>query len=632
MKKMKRIVLVFLLILALIIQHFNIVDVTKAADTTERKLKAGDYMYINPVWSDGDWTVDSVDIVMWHATTGSSWKYTVFTEWDGLLRAKLPSDINTDGEFVLARVTHNSVKDGSNIWVNAHNQTGNLTFSSNTNTINITGWGSASWATGEDAWITSNYAGKTLYFYNIDGNNNPITEVNTIFQISSNTSTTFSEQMTRLSDNHWSVTIPSGADYDKVFFYESGNLLAETLVLGGDYDPDGNNTFYYNISTLSDTTTVSKFGEKLTATDSIAGKRLFFDKTDFVVGSGNTPTIQIGNGEVVNLSKYSDDNTVYTYTIPQESNATSQTVITVTDDGNRYNFFWSDFTNNSVTLENNIAGVRETYSEMRKVYFDATLSKLGYSEVWHGNNTDFRIPRTSGNVYYYVIDTDGSKPDIKGLMTKSEVSTIGNNTFSDVYEIRISTEYDKIVFSGFEMSNSTNYGGYGESTSQIDIPWSQFSEPCFYADTSDSYIYDSGTRGGYWANKGVVRDPDVANGDSEVVDIPKVKQEFANDTLYINSTFYDYYSDYELNGKNRDNYNESCDRNSHRIYQPFRQFNQALSSYYNGIKARWPLYWGNFQNYAGNHYGDLDNDLPIIGIVVVILLIIIGIKCNYLKR
>ena len=37
--------------------------------------------------------------------------------------------------------------------------------------------------------------------------------------------------------------------------------------------------------------------------------------------------------------------------------------------------------------------------------------------------------------------------------------------------------------------------------------------------------------------------------------------------------------------------------NSHRIYQPFRQFNMAVSDYYQVNGATSPLYWGNFQNY-----------------------------------
>ena len=70
--------------------------------------------------------------------------------------------------------------------------------------------------------------------------------------------------------------------------------------------------------------------------------------------------------------------------------------------------------------------------------------------------------------------------------------------------------------------------------------------------------------------------------------------------VYVDTTLYDYYSDYELNGQNRDNYDDKVDIASHRIYQPFRQFNQALSTYYEQNNVTYPLYWGNFQNYEGS--------------------------------
>ena len=52
-----------------------------------------------------------------------------------------------------------------------------------------------------------------------------------------------------------------------------------------------------------------------------------------------------------------------------------------------------------------------------------------------------------------------------------------------------------------------------------------------------------------------------------------------------------------MNGSNRDDYKSDIAVNTHRIYQPFRQFNMALSDYYQVNGATSPLYWGNFQNY-----------------------------------
>ena len=67
------------------------------------------------------------------------------------------------------------------------------------------------------------------------------------------------------------------------------------------------------------------------------------------------------------------------------------------------------------------------------------------------------------------------------------------------------------------------------------------------------------------------------------------------DTKYITSTLYDYYTDYELNGLNRDTYPDSY-TSSQRGYVTFEQFNRALSSAYtaNG-NVKYPLYTGHFQ-------------------------------------
>ena len=83
--------------------------------------------------------------------------------------------------------------------------------------------------------------------------------------------------------------------------------------------------------------------------------------------------------------------------------------------------------------------------------------------------------------------------------------------------------------------------------------------------------------------------------------------------LYVNTTLYDFYSDYELNGNNRDDYDSTANINSHRIYQPFRQFNQALSEYYRLNKVNDPMYWGNFQNYDGNKFTEISNTMDLFG-------------------
>lgn len=227
----------------------------------------------------------------------------------------------------------------------------------------------------------------------------------------------------------------------------------------------------------------------------------------------------------------------------------------------------------------------------RRVYFDATLSKLDYS----GSATNYSIPSTSGTIRYYA--TGSGVSDKEGNMTKASSYTSGSNTWSDVYYVDLPAGYSYIAFSAFDMTSITNYGGHGESTTKLTIP-SDLENPCFYADTSDKVVYDGGTRDGYWDEVYTVRDSG-AGKNKTVVDINQETFSHAADTLYLNTTFFDYYTDYELNGNNRDSYNVNNGA-SQRNWVTFRQLNQALSSAY-GSGVTYPIYVGHFQT---DEHGD----------------------------
>lgn len=220
------------------------------------------------------------------------------------------------------------------------------------------------------------------------------------------------------------------------------------------------------------------------------------------------------------------------------------------------------------------------------VYYDATLSKLSYEDNKKG------IPNPDSTVYYYA--TNGTK-STEGKMTK-EKKEINGYDYNDVYKVTLPKGYGKIRFAANPVSNA-NDASNGEATELLDIPSpSVLTNPCYYGDSSDNVIYDRGNRGGYWEEAYTVRDAETGKG-TTVVDVPNEVEKRNEDELYVNTTIYDYYSDYELNGLNRDNYQSNIPVNSHRIYQPFRQFNMALSDYYQVNGATSPLYWGNFQKY-----------------------------------
>ena len=220
------------------------------------------------------------------------------------------------------------------------------------------------------------------------------------------------------------------------------------------------------------------------------------------------------------------------------------------------------------------------------VYYDATLSKLSYEDNKKG------IPNPDSTVYYYA--TNGTK-STEGKMTK-EKKEINGYDYNDVYKVTLPKGYRKIRFAANPVFNA-NDASNGEATALLDIPSpSVLTNPCYYGDSSDNVIYDRGNRGGYWEEAYTVRDAETGKG-TTVVDVPNEVEKRNEDELYVNTTIYDYYSDYELNGLNRDNYQSNIPVDSHRIYQPFRQFNMAVSDYYQVNGATSPLYWGNFQNY-----------------------------------
>ena len=237
------------------------------------------------------------------------------------------------------------------------------------------------------------------------------------------------------------------------------------------------------------------------------------------------------------------------------------------------------------------------------VYYDATLSKLSYEDNKKG------IPNSDSSIIYYYA-TNGTT-STTGTMTK-EVKKTDGHVYNDVYKATLPKGYMTIRFAANPVFNA-NDASNGEATALLDIPSpSVLTNPCYYGDSSDNVIYDRGNRGGYWEEAYTVRDAETGK-DTTVVDVPEGTETRDADKLYVNTTIYDYYSDYELNGKNRDEYPKQDNVTNHRIYQPFRQFNMALSDYYYANAVASPLYWGNFQNFDGSKFKDIAGTMNLFG-------------------
>ncbi|MFR3110269.1 MAG: SpaA isopeptide-forming pilin-related protein [Mediterraneibacter faecis] len=241
------------------------------------------------------------------------------------------------------------------------------------------------------------------------------------------------------------------------------------------------------------------------------------------------------------------------------------------------------------------------------VYYDATLSKLSYAGTENVKNKGEGIPH-SENDSIYIYATDGTTPyPYIAIMQK-----VPDENYKDVYKVTLPKGYTKIRFAAYLVSD-TNVAANGDATDLVDIP-EKMTKPCYYGDSSDDIIYQGtqGNRGGYWGEAYTVRDAETGKN-ATVVDVPNATEKRDADNLYVNTTIYDYYSDYELNGKNRDNYPKQGDVTNNRIYQPFRQFNMALSDYYQKNQAKSPLYWGNFQNYSDSHFNDIAKTMGLFG-------------------
>ena len=231
--------------------------------------------------------------------------------------------------------------------------------------------------------------------------------------------------------------------------------------------------------------------------------------------------------------------------------------------------------------------VRWSAPNSKTVYFDATFSNMLYNG--EGTAVQHGMPGANGSLWCYMTSDENGKPAITSQMAHD-----GN---SEIWYVDVPEGYTKIRFASWEVVNDA-VAANGDGTKMWEIP-PKLSKPCFYADTSDDVIYQGGNRGGYWGEKGAIRDAESGKN-TTVVNIASEKFTQEAGTKYITSTLYDYYTDYELNGLNRDSYPDSS-TNSQRWYVTFEQFDRALSSAYaaNG-NVQYPIYTGHFQPSINN--------------------------------
>ena len=254
--------------------------------------------------------------------------------------------------------------------------------------------------------------------------------------------------------------------------------------------------------------------------------------------------------------------------------------------------------------------VRWSAPGSKTVYFDATFSDMSYKG---DAATTYGMPDANGNLWCYITSENSEKQAITSQMARDGTS--------EIWYVDVPQGYTQIRFASWAV-DGTNTANNGTGTALLTIP--DLSKPCFYADTSDDVIYQGGNRGGYWDELGAVRDAEKGkkgeNGETESI-VTLEQKTFApqSNTKYISTTLYDYYTDYELNGNNRNTYS-SNETGTHRSYVPFRQFDRALSNYYSSYtgnpKIQNPIYTGHFQPNKdgwGSPFSDIAANLNLYG-------------------
>ena len=242
----------------------------------------------------------------------------------------------------------------------------------------------------------------------------------------------------------------------------------------------------------------------------------------------------------------------------------------------------------------------------KKIYFDATLSAYSYE----GEGLQQSAMGDGETMYCFLTSSNGAVTPLP--MTQE------TDTNRKLWSCTIPAgTYTAVQFSATADQTAPAKDNKTRKYSTAEIP-PILQDPCFFADDGDPSAYTGGegvNRNGYWGEKASVRDAESGKN-TTVVDIASGEFKQEPGTKYITSTLYDYYTDYELNGLNRDTYPDSY-TSSQRGYVTFEQFNRALSSAYTANdNVKYPLYTGHFQpsiNGWGNPFATVATGMGLYG-------------------
>ena len=239
----------------------------------------------------------------------------------------------------------------------------------------------------------------------------------------------------------------------------------------------------------------------------------------------------------------------------------------------------------------------------KTIYFDATLSSYAYAKDYDIHQNP--MPGSDNKMYCFFVAEGGSSTKVEMVKDSTQ-----ENSNRQLWSCKVP---DGGPFTAVQFSARQDADG----KSAVDDLTKQYSTAeippnlkalCFFADDGDPTAYTGRNgdinknwvfRDGYWGEKDAIRNAESGKG-TTVVDIANGTFTQEAGTKYITSTLYDYYTDYELNGFNRDSYPDSS-INSQRWYVTFEQFDRALSSAYAvNNNVQYPIYTGHFQPSINN--------------------------------
>ena len=248
----------------------------------------------------------------------------------------------------------------------------------------------------------------------------------------------------------------------------------------------------------------------------------------------------------------------------------------------------------------------------KTIYFDATLSSYSYAKDPDIHQS--AMPGDSKTMYCFLTGSDSSTVETVTMDEVTDSATPDRQLWS--CKIPDDKTYTAVQFSAVNDTNpNTAQDNKTQKYTTAEIP-PTLTEPCFFADDGDPSAYESNGnavfRDGYWGEKNSRHDAESGKG-STVVDIASGTFTQQKGTKYITSTLYDYYTDYELNGFNRDSA-PSIDGSSQRWFVTFEQFDRALSSAYSkSDNVKYPLYTGHFEPTSGALFATVAEGMNLYG-------------------